>query len=93
MVFIVLSIVVSAKFGAKIVPIRAISALCLIAGTYGCNFRPAISLTGKICRFFAIFCHWWLILPVYSGSKSIEKGKGKEEIKIREKGKRKEKKG
>jgi len=72
MVFMVLSIVVSAKFGAKIVPIQAISALCLIAGTYGYNFRPAISLTGKICRFFAIFCQWWLILPVYSGSKSIE---------------------
>jgi len=22
---------------------------------------------------FAVFCHWWLILPVYSGFKPIEK--------------------
>jgi len=28
----------------------------------------AISQTGKICHFFAIFCHWWLIMPVYNGS-------------------------
>jgi len=59
-----LSIVVLVKNAAKIIPIRAISALCLIAGTYGNNFSPAISQTGKICRFFAIFCHWRLIFPV-----------------------------
>jgi len=71
----VLSIFVLVKNAAKIVPIRAISALCLIARTYGDNFRLAISQTGKICRFFAIFCHWLLILPVYRGSKSIGKRK------------------
>jgi len=89
MVFIVLSIVVSVKLGAKIVPMREISALCLIARTYEDNIRPAISQIGKICRFFAIFCHWRLILPVYSGSKSIrirEKKLGKRKEKI---GKRK----
>jgi len=32
---------------------------------------------------FAVFCHWWLILPVYSSSKSMGKGKRKEEIEKR----------
>jgi hypothetical protein len=59
-----LSIVVLLKNAAKIVPIRAISALCLIARSYADNFRLAISQTGKICLFFAIFCHWMLILSV-----------------------------
>jgi len=40
----VLSIVVLVKYGAKIVPIRGIFALCWITRSYGDNFRPAISL-------------------------------------------------
>jgi hypothetical protein len=42
--------------------------------TKGCGEMAPGGLSYRPVK-FAVFCHWWLIFPVYSSSKSIENRK------------------